>query len=103
MKTQHESEMSELERNERQMREKYNETRTKLAECDATVQNFQATVKQYEMQLHHAQRVSTAGARRSFRSKTNFTFFLGHFDADVRQFGHRKGALQRECSTRSAT
>lgn len=59
MKSQYESELREMERNERQARDKYTEARTKLAECDANAQNLQATVKQLEIQLTHSQRVST--------------------------------------------
>lgn len=58
MKNQYENELREMERNERHAREKYTETRTKLAECEANAQNFQSTAKQLEIQLTHSQRVS---------------------------------------------
>lgn len=47
-----------MERVERQTREKYTESRSKLAECEANIQNLHATVKQLEIQLNHSQRVS---------------------------------------------
>ena len=58
VKTQYENELRDLERAERISRDKYTETRSKLAECEATIQNLQSTIKQFEMQLNHSQRVS---------------------------------------------
>lgn len=46
-----------MERGERQTREKYVESRSKLAECEANIQNLHATVKQLEIQLSHSQKV----------------------------------------------
>lgn len=57
LKGKYESDLQNLEQTERITREKYNETRTKLAECEANKQNMQSTVKQLELQLSHAQKV----------------------------------------------
>ncbi len=57
LKEKYENDLQNLEQTERLTREKYNETRTKLAECEANKQNMQSTVKQLEMQLSHAQKV----------------------------------------------
>lgn len=86
LKSQYESELREMERNERQTRDKYTEARTKLAECEANAQNLQATVKQFEIQLTHAQRVSDSfgkhapcnpnAAATSFIRFPLFCFFL---------------------------
>lgn len=56
-KEKYEKDLQNLEQNERVSREKYNETRTKLAECEANKQNMQSTVKQLELQLSHTQKV----------------------------------------------
>lgn len=57
LKEKYEKDLQSLEQNERVSREKYNETRTKLAECEANKQNMQSTVKQLELQLSHTQKV----------------------------------------------
>lgn len=59
LKDKYETDLQNLEQTERLTREKYNETRSKLAECEANKQNMQSTVKQLELQLTHAQKVST--------------------------------------------
>lgn len=46
-----------MERAERQTREKYTETRSKLAEYEGDIQNLHATIKQLEIQLNHSQKV----------------------------------------------
>lgn len=57
IKDKYESELRDLERSERNSRDLYNETRSKLAECEANKQNIQSTVKQLEIQLVHTQKV----------------------------------------------
>lgn len=57
LKEKYENDLQTLEQTERLTREKYNETRTKLAESEANKQNMQSTVKQLELQLSHAQKV----------------------------------------------
>lgn len=47
-----------MERNERQMREKYTETRSKLVQVEGEVKNLHATINQLEVQLNHSQKVS---------------------------------------------
>lgn len=58
LKDKYETDLQNLEQTERLTREKYNETRTKLAECEANKQNMQSTVKQLELQLTHSQKVN---------------------------------------------
>lgn len=53
----YENDLQNLEQTERLTLEKYNETRTQLAECEANKQNLQSTVKQLELQLSHVQKV----------------------------------------------
>lgn len=57
LKTQYENELREMERTQMTNRDKYAEMRTKLAEGEASIQNFQATVKQLELQLEHSKKV----------------------------------------------
>lgn len=58
IKEKYENELKDMERSERNARDLYNETRSKLAECEANKQNIQSTVKQLEIQLVHAQKVN---------------------------------------------
>lgn len=58
MKGQHEMEVREIERTERQTRDKYMEARSKLAQSEADVKNLHATINQLEIQLAHTQKVS---------------------------------------------
>lgn len=58
MKSQHENELHEMERSERQTREKYVETRSKLAQVEGEVKNLHATINQLEIQLSHTQKVN---------------------------------------------
>lgn len=67
MKSQHESELREMERSERQTREKYVETRSKLAQVEGEVKNLHATINQLEMQLTHTQKVSCMRQREKMR------------------------------------
>lgn len=46
-----------MERAERQTREKFTETRSKLAEYEGDIQNLHATIKQLEIQLNHSHKV----------------------------------------------
>lgn len=57
LKSQHEQEMREMERTERQTREKYMESRTKLAQLEGDVKNLHVTINQMEIQLTHSQKV----------------------------------------------
>lgn len=58
MQSKFNSELKELEQSERNYREKYTETRSKLAESEASRENAQASAKQFEMQLQYTQRVN---------------------------------------------
>lgn len=57
LKSQHETELRDMERTERQTRDKYMETRSKLAQIEAEAKNLHATVNQLEIQLTHSQKV----------------------------------------------
>lgn len=57
LKTQYENELREMERTQMASRDKYAEMRTTIAEGEASIQNFQATVKQLELQLEHSKKV----------------------------------------------
>ncbi|XP_055693677.1 centrosomal protein of 131 kDa [Lutzomyia longipalpis] len=57
LKEKYETEMKELERSETSAREKYLETRHRLAECEATIQNLQATLKQTDIELVHCRKM----------------------------------------------
>lgn len=57
MKSQHEIELRETERTERQTREKYMESRSKLTQLEADVKNLHVTINQLEIQLAHSQKV----------------------------------------------
>lgn len=59
MKEKYDSELKEVERVEKTTRERYNENRIKLGECEANIQNLQATVNQLEIQLNHSNKVCT--------------------------------------------
>lgn len=58
MKEKYEQEIKELENSEKNIKEKYIDTRTRLAEVEANNQNLQATVKQLDLQLTHLNKVS---------------------------------------------
>lgn len=58
LKEKYECEIRELEKNEEIARERFSETRNKLAECEAMIQNHQSTIKQLEIELNHKKRVS---------------------------------------------
>lgn len=57
-----------MERIERQSHDKYTESRSKIAEYEANIQNLHASVKQLEIQLSHSQRVSS----KYFKIEHNF-------------------------------
>lgn len=57
MKEKYDSELKEVEKVEKTTRERYNENRVKLGECEANIQNLQATVNQLEIQLNHSNKV----------------------------------------------
>lgn len=48
-----------MERTERQTREKYIETRSKLTQVEGETKNLHTTVTQLEIQLNHSQKVSS--------------------------------------------
>lgn len=58
IKSQHDNELRETEQSERKTREKFIETRSKLAQVEGEVKNLNATINQLEMQLAHTQKVS---------------------------------------------
>lgn len=47
-----------METTESMERQKYLDTRNRLAETEATVSNLRATIKQLELQLDHSQKVN---------------------------------------------
>lgn len=57
MKDKFEIDIKELEVAESKAREKYLETRHRLAECDGNMQNMQATIKQLEIELAHSKKL----------------------------------------------
>lgn len=59
LKGKYDAELRDMERIERQSHDKYTETRSKIAEYEANIQNLHASVKQLEIQLSHSQRVSS--------------------------------------------
>lgn len=52
--------MQEAEVLEKSVREKYIETRNKLAESDAQLKNLQADIKRMKMELEHSKKVRWA-------------------------------------------
>ncbi|XP_061393155.1 centrosomal protein of 131 kDa [Musca vetustissima] len=59
LREKYEKDLQELENLEKSVREKYNDTRSKLAESDAQVRNFQAEVKQLQIELEHSKKMSS--------------------------------------------
>jgi 5-azacytidine-induced protein 1 len=57
MKEKYENEIMLLESSEKTLKDKYMDTRTKLAESDANNQNLKAIVTQMELQLNHSTKV----------------------------------------------
>lgn len=57
MKDKFEIDLKEMEVAESRSREKYLETRHRLAECDGTMQNMQTTIKQLEIELGHSKKL----------------------------------------------
>ncbi|XP_055906450.1 centrosomal protein of 131 kDa isoform X2 [Eupeodes corollae] len=57
LKEKYEKDILEAETVERNLREKYNETRTRLAESDAQVKNSQAELKQLHIELDHSKKM----------------------------------------------
>lgn len=57
LKDKYDKDLQELESVEKSLREKYAETRSKLAESDAQARNFQAEIKQLQMELDHSKKV----------------------------------------------
>lgn len=59
MKEKYEQEIKELENSEKNIKEKYIDTRTRLAEVEANNQNLQGTNKSMELQLLHLNKVGS--------------------------------------------
>ncbi|XP_059608319.1 centrosomal protein of 131 kDa [Phlebotomus argentipes] len=57
IKEKYETELKELERSETSAREKYLETRHRLAEAEASIQNLQANLKQSDIELTHCRKM----------------------------------------------
>ncbi|TMW52960.1 hypothetical protein DOY81_001993 [Sarcophaga bullata] len=57
LKEKYEKDIQELESVEKSVREKYAETRNKLAESDAQARNFQAEIKQLQLELEHSKKM----------------------------------------------
>lgn len=57
LRDKYEKEINVLESSENSLKEKYIETRTKLGESEASIQNMQATLKQLEIQLNHSKKM----------------------------------------------
>ncbi|XP_011292941.1 centrosomal protein of 131 kDa [Musca domestica] len=57
LREKYEKDLQELENLEKSVREKYNDTRSKLAESDAQVRNFQAEIKQLQIELDHSKKM----------------------------------------------
>ena len=58
LKEKYEKDIHQAESVERTLREKFNETRTRLAESDAQLRNSQAELKQLHIELDHSKKVS---------------------------------------------
>lgn len=58
MKEKYENEIQHLENSEKSLKDKYMDTRTRLAESDANNQNLKAIVTQMELQLTHSTKVA---------------------------------------------
>ncbi|XP_023296263.2 centrosomal protein of 131 kDa isoform X1 [Lucilia cuprina] len=57
LREKYEKDLQELESVEKSVREKYAETRSKLAESDAQARNFQAEIKQLQLELEHSKKM----------------------------------------------
>lgn len=57
MREKHEEDLKELEAMEKALKDKFNETRGKLAESDAQVKNYGAEIKQLAIELEHSKKV----------------------------------------------
>uniref|UniRef100_A0AAG5DIM3 5-azacytidine-induced protein 1 n=1 Tax=Anopheles atroparvus TaxID=41427 RepID=A0AAG5DIM3_ANOAO len=57
LKEKHDAEQKEAEAAEALMKQKYQDSRVKQAEAEATIQNMKATAKQTELQLSHAKKL----------------------------------------------
>ncbi|XP_055372788.1 centrosomal protein of 131 kDa [Condylostylus longicornis] len=58
LKEKYDNDMKEAESVEKSLRDKYNETRSRLAESEAMAQNFQAEIKQLQMELEHSKKMN---------------------------------------------
>ena len=67
MKEKYENEIQHLENSEKSLKDKYMDTRTRLAESDANNQNLKAIVTQMELQLTHSTKVT-------FHNKNSISF-----------------------------
>ncbi|KAM7343644.1 centrosomal protein dilatory [Cochliomyia hominivorax] len=59
LKEKYEKDLQELELVEKSVREKYAETRNKLAETDAQSRNYQAEIKKLQIELEHTKKMSS--------------------------------------------
>ncbi|XP_055595351.1 centrosomal protein of 131 kDa-like [Uranotaenia lowii] len=57
LKEKHSAELREQETAEALLKQKYQDTRTQLAESEATIQNMKSTTKQMELQLTHSKKL----------------------------------------------
>ncbi|XP_058465076.1 centrosomal protein of 131 kDa [Malaya genurostris] len=57
IKEKHQVEMHEQEATEALLKQKHQDTRAKLAESEATIQNMKSSVKQLELQLNHSKKL----------------------------------------------
>lgn len=57
LKAKHEKDLQEFDGVEKSLREKFADTRNKLAESDAQNRNFQAELKQMQIELEHSKKV----------------------------------------------
>uniref|UniRef100_A0A1I8P6U8 Centrosomal protein of 131 kDa n=1 Tax=Stomoxys calcitrans TaxID=35570 RepID=A0A1I8P6U8_STOCA len=57
LREKYEKDLQELETVEKSMRDKYNATRSKLAESDAQKRNFQAEIKQLQIEFEHSKKM----------------------------------------------
>lgn len=74
MKEKYENEIMLLENSEKSLKDKYMDTRTKLAESEANNQNLKAIVTQMELQLNHSTKVSVRNILEIFKSYLKLIF-----------------------------
>lgn len=80
MKEKYEHEIRELENSEAGLKDKYIDTRTRLAESDANNQNLKAVVTQLELQLTHTTKVCASPRWAVRRVLMDFVVFIITFE-----------------------